>query len=191
MSVKQRRLMLAIGLALLIVGGSMYFARPANEETTVAYQGGLLDMNSVAAHHDGQLVVVYVSGGVNKPGVVKVPATSRVIDVINAAGGLAAGASVDNVNLAQKVVDGMHIKVPVMLNNQQAESFQPAKGAKVSINRATEQELDSLPGIGPALARRIVEYRQTNGPFKELADLKKVPGIGEAKFRQIENMIDL
>lgn len=147
-------------------------------------------------------IVVHVSGMVNKAGLVRLPNGSRVDDAVQAAGGFAAQADRDTVNLAEKVKDGMQIRILPLAQEQPlgegagngnkagSASTQAARG-KISINRAAAAELDSLPGIGPALAERIVEYRQTNGMFTNITDLRKVSGIGDAKFNQIKDKVEL
>ena len=152
-------------------------------------------------------LVVYVSGQVKHPGVLKISPGARVIDAINAAGGLAEGAEVQKINLAQAVKDGMQIHVPGSLSapptgasGQKAGSQRQdrrrrdstvtqTETEKVNINTAEEAELDKLPGIGPSLAARIVEWRKSNGLFRDGADLKKVPGVGEAKYQKFKDRI--
>ena len=130
-----------------------------------------------------------------------------VLDAVNAAGGLLPGAEVSGLNLAQRLRDGMQIHVPgrpVIKDEGSSPQYQPVAGAarnssppagapvpaaKVNINTATAAELDQLPGIGPAMAARIVEWRQANGPFQSGEDLKKVQGIGEAKYRKLKDKI--
>lgn len=185
MSLKQRRLMLIIGLAVIIAGASFYSSAQIgqNRETPSGTKVATAGIGT-------EMAVVYISGGVNKPGVVKVPATSRVLDVVNAAGGLAVGADAGKINLAQRVADGMHVQVPIVVTPGSVVNGAMASD-KISINRASVQELDKLPGIGPALAQRIVDYRQANGEFKAITDLKNVSGIGENKFKQLQDKISL
>lgn len=152
-------------------------------------------------------IVVYVSGMVEHPGVVKVTGDSRALDAVNAAGGLLPGAELSGLNLAQRLRDGMQIHVPgrpVVKSEGSSPQYQPAGGAvknssppagasvpatKVNINTAAAAELDQLPGVGPAMAVRIVEWRQANGPFQSGEELKKVPGIGETKYRKLKDKI--
>ncbi|SHI36879.1 helix-hairpin-helix domain-containing protein [Propionispora hippei] len=140
--------------------------------------------------------VVYISGAVNRPGVFHVPVNSRVVDVVQVAGGLTAAADQIKINLAEKIRDGMHIHVPDKNSTVVAGSggtvISSSDGQeKVNINSAGKEELDKLPGIGPAMAERIVEYRETAGMFKDVADLKNVPGIGEAKFKRLADKITI
>lgn len=142
-----------------------------------------------------QEVVVYVSGQVKHPGVLKIGAGARVLDAVNAAGGLVEGADVVKINLAQAVKDGMQIHVPGHLaappenGTQQRQNTSAAEYEKININTAEAAELDKLPGVGPSLAGRIVEWRKSKGPFAEGEELKKVPGIGEAKYQLLKNKI--
>ena len=139
-------------------------------------------------------VRVYVSGAVNKPGVYTLPPHSLVDDAIKAAGGATADADLVRVNLAQEVRDQQHVLVP--RKGEPTTSPLPTQGAggteggrKININRATVAELDTLPGIGPATAQRIVDYRTKNGPFKKIDDLKNVIGIGPATFDKLKDLI--
>jgi competence protein ComEA len=138
--------------------------------------------------------VIYVSGAVNKPGVFKIAPESRVIDAVNVAGGFSARADSEKINLAQQIKDGQHIHVP--FKTQPSDTKERVSAAEysdrlININEATERELQELPGIGPALARRIVDYRTRNGPFEELSELRRVAGIGEMRFSQLEPLISL
>ncbi len=144
-----------------------------------------------------ELNVIYVSGAVNHPGVVKISGGLRIIDAINAAGGLSPEADASKINMAQAVKDGMQILVPAQ-NKVTAETVGKSpvldgqgRGNKININSAGKQELDQLPGVGAAMAERIIEYRNNHGGFRNLEDLKKVNGIGEAKFEKIKDKISL
>ncbi len=139
-------------------------------------------------------VMVDVAGGVKTPGVYELPANSRVMDAITAAGGTKPGTDTSDINLARIVKDGEQIyvespDVPVA-NSQFAPTHKlKKKSGPININRATAGELDALPGIGPVLASRIIEYRKANGPFLSVDDLQKVSGIGSAKFAQFKSKV--
>lgn len=190
MDAVRKRLLVIIILAVLILAGSFYsfWQKNSVSETASSY----LSPSSQAAADEGNLIVIYVNGAVNYPGVFKIKSGSRMIDAINQAGGLATGADCSNLNLAQEVRDGMQIKVPAQVITQQVHNDNSNKQAgKININTAGKNELDKLSGIGPSLAEKIIEYRNNNGPFKEVSDLKKVGGIGEAKFNRIKDKISL
>lgn len=139
-------------------------------------------------------VMVDVAGGVKTPGVYELPANSRVMDAIAAAGGAKPHTDTSDINLARIVKDGEQIYVEspdVSVANSKSLPVHKVKkrSGPININRATAGELDSLPGIGPVLASRIIDYRKTNGPFLSVDDLQKVSGIGSAKFAQFKSRV--
>jgi len=121
-------------------------------------------------------VVVHVAGRVKEPGLIRLPSGSRVADAIDAAGGAVKERDLDSVNLARVLVDGEQIQV-----GGAAESGDGG----ININSASASELEDLPGVGPVLAQRIVEWRTTNGPFASIDDLGQVSGIGAAVLEQV------
>ena len=131
-------------------------------------------------------VVVYVSGAVASPGVLTLPATSRVIDAITAAGGATPEADLESINLARVIVDGEQIRVGVVGESPPvaSEAGTPA-GTCVRLATATEAELQTLPGIGPALATRIISYRATHPRLSSVEELDDVPGIGPSLIEKI------
>jgi competence protein ComEA len=139
-------------------------------------------------------VMVDVAGGVKSPGLYELPANSRVMDAITAAGGTRPGTDTSDINLARIIKDGEQIYVdPVIAINSNLNGGSTRvikrKSGPININRATAGELDALPGIGPVIASRIIEYRKTNGPFASVDDLQKVSGIGVAKFAQFKSKV--
>lgn len=131
-------------------------------------------------------VVVYVSGAVASPGVLTLPASSRVIDAITAAGGALPEADLESINLARILVDGEQIRVAVVGDSPPASSEAgTAAGACVRLATATETELQTLPGIGPALAQRIISYRSTHPRLTSVEELDDVPGIGPSLIEKI------
>jgi competence protein ComEA len=138
-------------------------------------------------------LMVYVTGAVGVPNqLVTVPPDGRVGDAIRLAGGLRADADLERVNLAAFVTDGQQVHVPVLgeVSAPVAPVGEVAGAAGVlDINRATAEELTALPGIGPALAERIIAYREANGRIGSLEDLDNVSGIGPSILGQIEGMV--
>lgn len=130
------------------------------------------------------LIEVHVAGHVLSPGVVSIAEGAIVADAITAAGGLSEDANPDAINLAASVENGDQIVVP----GPEVASISDDDG-RVSLNRATADQLEGLPGVGPVLAERIVAFRDTNGPFKEVEDLLQVPGVGEAKLSSIRDLV--
>ena len=151
-------------------------------------------------------LVIEVSGAVINPGLFHLADGARVDDAIRAAGGPSANADLARLNLARKVSDGELLLVPVIGEATQAPAATaggrtpagtrvprptptPTPVLSVNINTANADELNRLPGIGPALAQRIIDYRQANGPFQKIEDIIKVKGIGPAEFNAIKNRI--
>lgn len=148
-----------------------------------------------------EVIVVDVAGAVGAPSLVTLQADSRVGDAIEAAGGFAADADAVCVNRAAKLQDGQQVYVPRMGEaggggsgavasdvGASAQGVAAADGP-VNINRASESDLDALPGVGPSTARAIVEDRDANGPFSTIEDLMRVSGIGEKKFEKLKSSI--
>jgi competence protein ComEA len=134
-------------------------------------------------------ITVYVTGAVGEPeSIITLPAGSRVQDAIDAAGGTTENANLTGINLAGIVRDGDQIHVP----EQGVETVIPTPGGGgiVFINTATAEELDSLPGVGPELAQRIIEYREANGAFADLEALDAVEGIGPALLENIAPLVE-
>lgn len=145
-------------------------------------------------------ITVYVSGEVNSPGLVELPSDSRIDDAIKACGDFTPLADKAKINLAQKLTDGMQIQVdsktPVNNSNEQVNdtnsnipSNNNSSSNLININTATKEDLDTLPGIGPATAQKIIDYRQEHGNFSSIEDIKNVKGIGEAKFNKMQDKI--
>jgi competence protein ComEA len=188
MNISRIRVLVILSLAAIVTIGSFYVY---GEKTAVpdSVTVNKAPVQEPLAERQTE-EVVYVSGAVVKPGVVKLPAGSRVQDAVGAVGGVTGDADFAKVNLAEKVKDGMHVHIPANNPGGQA-SLSAAHDGKVNINQADVNELDKLPGIGPAMAARIIEYREANGSFTAIEDLKKVKGIGEAKFKKLKDKITI
>ena len=148
-------------------------------------------------------IVVHVAGEVHKPGVYTLPNSARMIDAVTAAGGATARADLEVINLATPLIDSSQIYVPAKgvaarptvvrplpgVNGVASATNSPSASGIVNINRASETELDALPGVGPSTARAIVDYRSVNGPFGSVEDLLNVKGIGPAKFEAMRKLV--
>ena len=147
-------------------------------------------------------IVVYICGAVNESKVISLTENSRIIDAIEAVGGLTEDADLTNVNLAYLLEDGEKIYIPKKgeQNNEKSiitsgayfisddlESSIPK--TKVNINKAGQAELEGIPGIGPSTALKILEYRNQNGKFHSIEDIKNVSGIGDSKLEKIKEYI--
>jgi competence protein ComEA len=143
----------------------------------------------------GDRVAVHVAGRVRRPGMVRLPAGSRVQDAIRAAGGAAAGADLNAVNLARKLVDGEQVRVPARGEPAAAAAAGPGgatgtgtPAAPLDLNTATVEQLDTLPGVGEVTAGHIVAYRSAH-PFGSVDELLEVPGIGQRRFEQLKDLV--
>lgn len=151
-------------------------------------------------------IKVYIAGAINNEGVYEMDEGSRIADIIEKAGGLTTEANIKNINLAYVIEDGMKIYIPKInentvedntennitkgnSNSQDTNKAEDNKQNTININTATQTELETLPGIGPSIASKIIEYRKQNGKFKKIEDLKNVSGIGENKFQKIKDLI--
>ena len=142
-------------------------------------------------------IKVYISGEVENYGVIEISSDARLVDAVEKLGGLTQNADVNRVNLAQKLEDGGHYIVPKIGENigytdgGQATSngANDTDKAQIDINTADETRLKELPGIGDAIAQRIIQYREQNGKFKSIDQIKNVSGIGDKKFEGIRGMI--
>ncbi|NWF65228.1 MAG: ComEA family DNA-binding protein [Chloroflexi bacterium] len=149
-------------------------------------------------------IAVHVIGAVPRPGLYEFAEGARIQDAIDAAGGLLAGADAESINLAALLEDGQQLNIPFKAGQapQTTENQEPLRlpGATetpqtasetelININTASPEELDTLPGIGPTIAQRIVDYRTENGPFQTIEDIMNVSGIGPSTFDQIKNLI--
>ena len=137
-----------------------------------------------------QEVVVAVGGRVREPGLVRLPAGSRVDDAVRAAGGAVRPADLSLVNLARRLVDGEQVLVGVQAPAPAATAPGAAATAgPLDLNTATVSQLDELPGIGPVLAQRIVDWRTENGRFASVDQLREVSGIGEATYAKLKDEV--
>jgi competence protein ComEA len=133
-------------------------------------------------------VIVYISGAVRAPDVYELPREARIKDLVLAAGGLAADAAPDRINLAERLKDSDHIHIPRAGEIAEAETVNIAGEAQdglLDLNTASAADLEELPGVGASIAERIIEHRSANGPFKSVEDLRSVKGIGPALFAKI------
>jgi competence protein ComEA len=185
-SISQKRSLLSIS-ALVIALSIFLVMRGATEEVSLAPAG--LSVTEAVAE-----VTVDVAGAVKTPGVYSLPANSRVMDAIKAAGDKLKGADLSDINLARVIKDGEQIYIyppgkggsSVRISPQRAKA---KSSGPIALNRASAKELESLDGIGPVLAARIVAYRNQNGPFLTVDDLMKVSGIGSVKFSQFKEKL--
>lgn len=170
-----------------------------NQETSNNYTKG--DINKI---------VIYVTGEVNKEGIYEIEEDSRIADAIEIAGGLTKNANIKNINLAYTIEDGMKIHIPnknenqnlvadntenyITRENSDLEELDKTRNSaknKININKASQTELEQIPGVGATIALKIIEYRKEKGKFKKIEDIKNVNGIGENKFAKMKEYIEI
>ena len=135
-------------------------------------------------------VLIHVIGEVNNPGIYELNSGSRVIDAVMSAGGLLSTAAECGVNLAREVKDGEQLSIPSKDQNCTVNGLSD-QGGTLSLNSATAEQFDSLPGIGPTLAERIVQWRNSNSGFASVDQLNEVSGIGDKLFAGIRDLVTL
>lgn len=155
------------------------------------------NINSNTNQLETNYIIVYICGAVKENKVITLKEGSRICDAIDAACGLTSDADLTHINLAYILEDGEKIYIPKIGEDMQTNTnstytstfSSTSKNNKININKATQTELEMIPGIGPSTALKILEYREINGKFLKIEDIKNVSGIGDAKFEKIENYI--
>lgn len=171
-----------IALAITVAIGILRGTSAPVEAVTVADGGG---PDAVVAAS----LYVHVSGSVASPGLYVLDEGARVVDAVAAAGGFAAGADEAAVNLARPLSDGEQLVVPVVGAVDQPGAAAPPGDGRVNLNTADTAQLDTLPRIGPAMAERIIRWRDENGRFTSVEDLLAVPGIGEKMLEALRGLV--
>ena len=201
----QKSLFAVILLVVVIISGTIYIRQ---EKATEISLGEAIELKKTAAptpmavqsEVEPKEISVYICGNVKSPGVIKVKEGTRLDEAIAMVGGASGEADLNAVNLAYRLGDEDMIYIPKKGEKLQVtsktipgvntvKSITLNKPGKVNINTASESELDTLSGVGPATAKAIIQYRNQKGPFKSIEDIKNVKGIGDSKFNSIKDGI--
>ena len=206
----KKQKIIVIAIAGIVAIGIMYFIYNKNQvKEDINIENEIL-VNNVSTNENNtndDIVIIHITGSVKNPGIVKLKEGSRIEDAIEAAGGLTENADITKVNLAYVVEDGTKIKIPsaseedigdediidsksgdnIIIEENTVSSNNSTQ--TININKATEKEFETLPGIGPSLASKIIEYRNQNGKFGSIEDIKNVNGIGDSKYEKIKDLI--
>ncbi len=147
-------------------------------------------------------IVIHITGEVEEEGVIELEKGARISDAIEEAGGTTEKADLSNVNLAYSLSDGQKVKIPninekdeeiIVVEEKAGDNIiiegNKSKEEKININKAAQTEIETLPGIGPSTALKIINYRNEHGKFKNIGDIKNVSGIGDSKFENIKEYI--
>lgn len=186
---EQKRGLLIIFALSVGIGGFYFFnSRPSMQPALVQ------DLNAGAIQEkvieNPVNLIINVAGKVNNPGVYQLPQGSRVIDAIKAAGNQLKGVDISDINLARLLVDGEQILVGYAKPSAGKNSVKKITSDNpLDLNRATIAQLDTLPGIGPVTAQRIIDYRTKVGRINSVEELKKISGLGGAKFEEIKSLL--
>jgi competence protein ComEA len=171
-------LAITVGIGILRAGAA------PTESVTIVDDGG------TSVDSTGTEVFVHVSGAVRAPGLYVLRKGARVVDAIAAAGGFADDPAHEAVNLAREIGDGEQLVVPTTAQAAvQPEAASPQGDGRIDLNTADEAALDTLPRVGPAMAQRIIEWRETNGRFTSVDDLLAVPGIGDKMLEALRELV--
>lgn len=196
-----KQIIIISGLLLVIIVGifiylyqnqsSNYSFLEVSDEITNAETSSVLD----------EQIVIHIAGQVVNPGIVKLKDGARIVEAIEAAGGITADANLEKINLAYILEDGMKVYIPSINDEEEnnyvttssngisSNSSSSKQNLKININTASVEDFEQIPGIGSSIASRIVEYRKENGKFATIEDIKNVSGIGDSKFNNIKNYI--
>lgn len=195
------RPMVSLALAVVAVTvavGGWWLARPDTDhpvEAGIPFVSALTSLPATTTQSNTEPLVVHVAGAVVDPGIVVLEPGARIVDAIDKAGGPTGEADLHRLNLAAPVSDGMQVRVPVpgevVPANGVAGSPTDTGDGLIDLNQASAGGLEALPGIGPALAKAIVDWRTEHGAFASLDDLLAVPGIGPAKLATLADQVTL
>ncbi|SFK33532.1 competence protein ComEA [Amycolatopsis sacchari] len=178
--------LLLVGGSIMVLGGGPSPERPPL--LPAAHDSPPVPAGSPSKAADAALVISVV-GKVRSPGLVTVPSGARVADALSAAGGALDGTDITALNLARKLADGEQLYVGIAAPPAAVPADPASAPAKINLNTASAEQLDSLPGVGAVTAKRIIEWRTQHGAFGSINQLQEVDGIGTAKFAKLRDQV--
>lgn len=202
-------LFIIIIISGIIYGVFNYFTQNNNKENLENISQDIIINNQTEniteENNNQEKIVIHITGAICNEGIYELEENSRIADAVKMAGGLKEDADLKQINLAYVLEDGMKINIPSKNENtnedsnntesyitkENLNSSNNTKISKVNINNATQTELETLPGIGPSTALKIINYRKEKGKFNKIEDIKNVNGIGENKFNKIKEFIKI
>lgn len=203
---KQRVIIIIIGIFMILFIGFYIISKTNNEEFIYleTEEDEIIDNNNMdeeKIYEEDKKIIIHVTGSIKNEGIVEAEEGARISEIIDLAGGITEEADLSKINLAYAVRDGQKIYVPSIYDKTDIEIISDDAGEnvvddnggkaeeKVNINTASQTELETLSGIGPSTALKIINYREENGDFEKIEDIKNVPGIGEAKYESLKESI--
>lgn len=211
LSQNQKKILIVV--IIIVVGIIGYYVYSKDESEVQITDEEIMIKNNTTEENaeeseELEKIKVHIMGAVKNAGVVELNENSRIDDAINAAGGLTKDANMDKINLAYVLEDGVKIRIPSVNDKETEEEYistdgvetvdssiaestesENSKTSKVNINKADQAELETLPGVGSATAEKIINYRNENGKFSSIEDIKNVNGIGDSKFENLKDLI--
>lgn len=205
LSKTQRSILIIVAAAIILIIGYYIYGRNSGSNEVITDEEILVKDDTI--EKEDNKIKIHIIGAVQKEGIITLDENARVSDAVEAAGGLREDADINKINLAYILEDGMKIKIPSIndkeetdetnseiVDNKETIQITPESSTKsitkkININKASQTELESLPGIGPTTALKIIDFRNENGKFASIEDLKEVAGIGESKYDKIKDLI--
>lgn len=199
------KIIISISLIIIIIVISIIISQiKDNNYEEIEYSEIIENSETINYEEKIETIKIHIFGEVKYNGVIELDKGARIDDAVKTAGGLTENADISKVNLAYELLDGQKLYIPavgeLLQSNPKIIASENEEGIiesislkdeKININIATQTELETLPGIGPSLAYKIVDYREQNGKFKAIEDLKNVSGIGENKYNQIQGFVKI
>jgi competence protein ComEA len=201
----QEKITIILLLIVIIVGVGIVLNKNINrEDNFIVNRASDISENNPAIQIENPPVIIHIAGAVKNPGVYQLKPTDRIVDAVKIAGGAIEEANLDLINLAALLKDGQKIIIPYKTYSETGEEINTNTynyvasayssspvfiSTKININTANANTLQTLPGIGPVLSERIIEYRNQNGLFGVIDDIKDVSGIAEKKYEGIKDLI--